>query len=150
MQQRDGGYFGADIYFSDNLQYAVEQYGTASADGLATVLVAAVCYKNVYPVIEEPRDANNKEWLHPNDGVGGDRVARRRRPWRGPHCEHAGRARSAVRSSTRPRACPGLLTSGQARATSSLRCLVTPMSGQCVPCSCLPAHRRDALGYGSL
>jgi hypothetical protein len=54
----DAGYYSQGLYFSLELDYALEQYGMDMLDpeGRATVLVCDAVVGNVYPVIEHPRD----------------------------------------------------------------------------------------------
>ena len=55
----DAGWFSQGLYFTFELDYAVENYGTPDADGNVTVLVCNVVVGNLYPVIEDPDGATS-------------------------------------------------------------------------------------------
>ena len=54
----DPGFYGQVLYFTFELEYAVQQYGVGEgmqdADGCVTVLVCNVVVSGLYPVIEHP------------------------------------------------------------------------------------------------
>eukprot|EP00291_Cryptomonas_curvata_P014810 CAMPEP_0172154182 /NCGR_PEP_ID=MMETSP1050-20130122/1887_1 /TAXON_ID=233186 /ORGANISM="Cryptomonas curvata, Strain CCAP979/52" /LENGTH=467 /DNA_ID=CAMNT_0012822859 /DNA_START=201 /DNA_END=1600 /DNA_ORIENTATION=+ len=62
LASRDAGFYAQGLYFTLDLEYAVEQYGLGmlDADGNVTILVCDVAVGNVYPVIERPNDPREK------------------------------------------------------------------------------------------
>jgi hypothetical protein len=55
-----GNWFGQGSYFSFELDYVVDQYGRADAEGNIAVLVCNVVVGNLYPVIELPHSGKAK------------------------------------------------------------------------------------------
>ena len=53
LSPRDSGFFGRGMYFTLDLEYAVDHY---CKDGSAVVMCCDVVVGNVYPVIEDPAD----------------------------------------------------------------------------------------------
>ena len=50
----DAGWYSQGLYFTFELEYAVDQYGQPDDDGHIAVLVCNVVVGNMYPVIESP------------------------------------------------------------------------------------------------
>lgn len=75
LQQEDQGYFGAGLYFTLDLEYAVHSYGKPDDAGLVTVIVAAVGASSMLPIIERARqDSRGQCFLGvpKDDGAGFD------------------------------------------------------------------------------